>query len=117
MSPVPPFARSCASVDAAAILSDAVQFYAPDGALVDLRQRIVDSARKVWGKLNAKLREFERRNHRLEDLGARLKDWLKTRALYPEASPTRLSSLVPQAFDDFPNVVQLIEYTRQRRGR
>ncbi len=182
--------------DATAILADAAQFYAPDGALVDLRQRIVDSARKVWGKLNAKLREFERRNHRLEDLGARLfelakmeddavpydwfrrlletaamrgdaqirpggemsvhplpkasakvkarnvitwitprtvgekadvasiaqvrgarlKDWLKTRTLYPEEASTRLSALVPQAFDDFPNVVQLIEYTRLGRG-
>lgn len=182
--------------DATAILADAAQFYASDGALVDLWQRIVDSARKVWGKLNAKLREFERRNHRLEDLGARLselakmeddavpydwfhrlletaamrgdaqvrpggeksvhplpktsakvkarkvitwitprtvgekanvasiaqvrgarlKDWLKTRALYPEEASTRLSALVPQAFDDFPNVVQLIEYTRLGRG-
>ena len=182
--------------DASAILADAAQFYAPDGALVDLMQRIVDSARKVWGKLNAKLREFERRNHRLEDLGARLaelakmdenvvphdwflrlletaamrgdaqirpcgeksmhplpkaaakvkarkvitwitprtvgekanvasiaqvrgarlKDWLKTRALYPEGASMRLSSLVPQTFDDFPNVVQLVEYTRLGRG-
>ena len=34
--------------------------------------RIGDSARKVWGKLNAKLRELERRNHRIEDVGARL---------------------------------------------
>ena len=182
--------------DTTAILADATQFYAPNGALVDLMQRIVDSARKVWGKLNAKLREFERRNHRLEDLGARLaelakvdeesvpydwfrrlletaamrgdaqirpggeksvhplpkisakvkarkvitwitprtvgekvdvatiaqvrgarlKDWLKTRTLYPEVASTRLSALVPQAFDDFSNVVQLIEYTRLGRG-
>ena len=28
----------------------------------------------------------------------------------------RLSSLVPQTFDDFPNVVQLIAYTRLGRG-
>ena len=178
--------------DATEILADAARFYAPDGALVDLRQRIVDSARKVWSKLNAKLREFERRSHRLEDLGVRLvelakmeeasvpydwfrrlletatirgdaqirpggeksvhprpkatakiktgktitwitprrvgekadiasiaqvrgerlKKWLETRALYPAESPTRLSSLVPQTFDDFPNVVQLIEDTR-----
>lgn len=182
--------------DATAILSDAAQFYAPDGTLVDLRQRIVDSARKVWGKLNAKLREFERRNHRLEDLGARLselakmyedvvpydwfhrlletatmrgdaqirpggeksvhplpktsakvkarkvitwitprtvgekadvasiaqvrgarlKDWLKVRALYPEDAAIRLSALVPQTFADFQNVVQLVEYTRLGRG-
>lgn len=182
--------------DATAILADSAQFYAPDGALVDLMQRIVDSARKVWGKLNAKLRELERRNHRLEDLGARivelskmdenvvpydwfrrlletaamrgdaqihpggeksvpplpkasakvktrkvvtwitprtvgekadvasiaqvrgarLKDWLKTRTLYPEGAATRLSDLVPQTFEDFPNVVQLVEYMRLGRG-
>lgn len=178
--------------DADAILADAARFYAPDGTLVDLMQRIVDSARKVWGKLNAKLRELERRNHRLEDLrarlaelakadeeavpyewlarlletaamrgdaqvrpggeksvhplpkaaakakvnkavtwitprtvgekpdvasiaqvrGARLKAWLKARAIYPEGVTTHLSDLVPQTFDDFENVVQLIEYTR-----
>ena len=40
-------------------------------------RRIVDSARKVWGRLNAKLRELERRNHRLEDLGARLGELAK----------------------------------------
>lgn len=182
--------------DAPAILADAARFYAPDGTLVDLMQRIVDSARKVWGKLNAKLREFERRNHRLEDIGARLaelaktdedsvpygwfrrllqtasmrgdaqirpggeksvhprpkdsakvkarkvvtwitprtvgekanvasiaqvrgarlKDWLKARELYPEGASTKLSSLVPQAFDDFPNVVRLIEYVRLGHG-
>ena len=182
--------------DAGSILNDAIRFYAPDGTFIDLMHRIVDSTRKVWGKLNAKLRELERRNHRLEDLGvrvaelakmdedvvpydwlrrlletaemrgdaqirpggeksvhplpkasakvktkktvtwitprtvgekadvasisqvrgARLKGWLKTRTLYPEESSTRLSSLVPQTFDDFPNVVQLIEYTRLGRG-
>jgi len=67
--------RHIASVkipDAAMLLADAAAFYAPDGALVDLMHRIVDSARKVWGKLNARLRELERRNHRLEDLGVRL---------------------------------------------
>jgi len=69
--------RHIASVripDAAVLLADAAAFYAPDGALVDLMHRIVDSARKVWGKLNARLRELERRNHRLEDLGLRLRD-------------------------------------------
>lgn len=60
--------------DVAAILEDAARFYGADGTLVELMQRIVDSARRVWGKLNAKLRELERRNHRLEDLGARLRD-------------------------------------------
>lgn len=53
-------------------LRDATGFYAPDGRLVSLMSRVGDSARRVWGKLNAKLRELERRNHRLEDLGARL---------------------------------------------
>ena len=55
-------------------LADATGFYAPDGRLVSLMSRVGDSARRVWGKLNAKLRELERRNHRLEDLGARLAD-------------------------------------------
>lgn len=182
--------------DADACLKDAAAFYAPDGALVDLMQRIVDSARKVWGKLNAKLRELERRNHRLEDLGARLeelaaldeatvpyawfrrlletaamrgdaqirpggeksshplpkvaaqmrakkavtwitprrvgekanvasiaqirgerlKEWLSARGLAPQEGATHLSALRPQTFEDFPKVVQLIEYTRLGRG-
>ena len=54
------------------ILSDASTFYAPEGNLVSLMSRVTDSARRVWSKLNARLRELERRNHRLEDLGARL---------------------------------------------
>ena len=53
-------------------LADATGFYAPDGRLVALMARVGDSARRVWSKLNAKLRELERRNHRLEDLNARL---------------------------------------------
>ena len=36
--------------------------------------RVGDSARKVWGKLNAKLRELERRNHRIEDIAKRLEE-------------------------------------------
>ena len=75
--------RHIASVripDAFAAIDDAERFYGADGALVDLMQRIVDSARKVWGKLNARLRELERRNHRLEDLGARLSEL----ASYPD---------------------------------
>ena len=63
-------------------LADATGFYAPDGRLVALMSRVGDSARRVWGKLNAKLRELERRNHRLEDLGARLGDL----AAWPEES-------------------------------
>jgi len=69
--------RHIASVripEASLLLADAASFYSPDGALVGLMHRIVDSARKVWGKLNARLRELERRNHRLEDLGFRLCD-------------------------------------------
>lgn len=58
--------------DAARLLADAEDFYAAGGKLIGLMARVGDSARKVWGKLNAKLRELERRNHRLEDLGARL---------------------------------------------
>ena len=67
--------RHIASVkipDAQRILADASLFYGAGGTLVSLMSRIGDSARKVWGKLNAKLRELERRNHRIEDVGARL---------------------------------------------
>ena len=63
-------------------LADATGFYAPDGRLVSLMSRVGDSARRVWSRLNAKLRELERRNHRLEDLGARLTDL----AAWPEES-------------------------------
>lgn len=59
------------------ILPDASGFYAPEGTLVSLKARVTDSARRVWGKLNARLRELERRNHRLEDLGARLLEFAK----------------------------------------
>ena len=67
--------RHIASVkipDAQRILADASLFYGAGGTFVSLMSRIGDSARKVWGKLNAKLRELERRNHRIEDVGARL---------------------------------------------
>ena len=72
--------RHVASVrvpDAAAVLADAARFYGPEGELVSLINRVNDSARKVWGRLNAKLRELERRNHRLEDLGARLDEMVQ----------------------------------------
>jgi len=181
---------------AEALLADAVAFYAPDGTLVDLMHRIVDSARKVWGKLNARLRELERRNHRLEDLGFRLRDlarlgeddvpygwlrgllrtaamrgdaqirpggeksvaprpkaavktvcsrtvtwitprtvgdkvnvasiaqvraerlraWMVERGIYPENAATRLSDLTVRAFEDFPNVVELIGQLRLGGG-
>ena len=58
-------------------LADARRFYGADGRLVSLMARVGDSARRVWSKLNARLRELERRNHRLEDLGARLADLAK----------------------------------------
>ena len=58
--------------DAQRVLADASFFYGAGGTLVSLMSRVGDSARKVWGKLNAKLRELERRNHRIEDLDARL---------------------------------------------
>ena len=63
--------------DAAALLEDAARFYATDGRLVELRSRVGESARKVWGKLNARLRELERRNHRLEDIQARLQEFAR----------------------------------------
>lgn len=65
--------------DAAALLADAEDFYGAGGKLVGLMARVGESARKVWGKLNAKLRELERRNHRLEDIGARLVEMARLR--------------------------------------
>ena len=61
--------------DAGTILADAAAFYGAGGVLSERMARIGDSARKVWGRLNAKLRELERRNHRLEDLGARVAEF------------------------------------------
>ena len=75
--------RHVASVrvpESTVVLADAARFYGVDGDLVALINRVNDSARKVWGRLNAKLRELERRNHRLEDLGLRLAEL----AAYPE---------------------------------
>ena len=69
--------RHIASVkvpDSERILSDASFFYGAGGTLVSLMSRVGDSARKVWGKLNAKLRELERRNHRIEDIAKRLEE-------------------------------------------
>ena len=192
--------RHIASVkvpDAGRILADAALFYAPDGTLVSLMARVGDSARKVWGKLNAKLRELERRNHRIEDLGARLSElatlgaddvphrwlqrllepanmkgdaqarpsgeksvppkpkkssqsrerkivtwitprkvgerpdvasitqerarrlrsWMETRGLYPAGTEeTALSAGSYREFDDFPHLMQVIEYARLGGG-
>ena len=69
--------RHIASVkvpDSERILTDASFFYGAGGTLVSLMSRVGDSARKVWGKLNAKLRELERRNHRIEDIAKRLEE-------------------------------------------
>jgi hypothetical protein len=69
--------RHIASVkvpDSERILADASFFYGAGGTLVSLMSRVGDSARKVWGKLNAKLRELERRNHRIEDIAKRLEE-------------------------------------------
>lgn len=63
--------------DVDATLADAAVFYGEEGRLVELMGRVVESARKVWGRLNAKLRELERRNHRLEDVQARLADFTR----------------------------------------
>lgn len=54
------------------ILGELSRFYGTDGQLQDLMRRVSDSARNVWKKLSARLRELERRNRRLEDLQARI---------------------------------------------
>ena len=57
------------------ILEMFMRFYGTDGKLQDLMRRVSDSARNVWKKLSARLRELERRNRRLEDLGARIAEF------------------------------------------
>ena len=47
-------------------------FYAADGTIDKLCARVNRSGMLVWQKLYAHLRELERRNHRLEDLRARI---------------------------------------------
>lgn len=90
--------RHIASVkvpDSERILADASFFYGAGGTLVSLMSRVGDSARKVWGKLNAKLRELERRNHRIEDIAKRLEE---IAAFDEDYVPHRwLASLLEQA--------------------
>jgi hypothetical protein len=49
-------------------------FYIEDGKLDRLHQRIGASVIKVWQKLHSHLREMERKNNRLVDIGERIKD-------------------------------------------
>ena len=56
------------------VLKGLVSFYQTDGRLQRLMQRVQRSGREVWRKLSAHLRELERRNHRLEDLRARISE-------------------------------------------
>lgn len=49
-------------------------FYIEDGKLDRLHQRIGASVIKVWQKLHSHLRELERKNNRLLDIGERIKD-------------------------------------------
>ena len=65
-------------------LESLATFYITDGTLQSLTARIRESARMIWRKLNAHLRELERRSHRLEDIRAR-EDEL--RQLPPDAVP------------------------------
>lgn len=106
-------------------LKDATAFYAPDGRLVSLMSRVGDSARRVWGRLNAKLRELERRNHRLEDLGARLKDlaawseesvphdWLM--GLLENASMRGDAQIRPDGERSRPPLPKIVERTKRTR--
>lgn len=56
------------------ILAGLVAFYQSGGRLQVLMQRVQRSGREVWRRLSAHLRELERRNHRLEDLRARISE-------------------------------------------
>ncbi|MBO6120686.1 MAG: hypothetical protein J6Q49_02410, partial [Kiritimatiellae bacterium] len=53
------------------------RFYGTNGKLQELMLRVSDSARNVWKKLSARLRELERRNRRLEDVGERIAEFAR----------------------------------------
>ena len=57
------------------VLDMLMRFYGTDGKLQELMLRVSDSARNVWKKLSARLRELERRNRRLEDVCARIAEF------------------------------------------
>jgi len=59
------------------VLDMLMRFYGTDGKLQELMRRVSDSARNVWKKLSARLRELERRNRRLEDAGARIAEFAR----------------------------------------
>jgi len=59
------------------VLDMIMRFYGTDGKLQELMRRVSDSARNVWKKLSARLRELERRNRRLEDAGARIAEFAR----------------------------------------
>jgi hypothetical protein len=58
-------------------------FFAENGGLDHLLQRINDSSLQVWQRLRSHLQELERKNHRLEDLRARIAEI----AALPEEEP------------------------------
>lgn len=61
-----------------------IDFYREDGRLDLLCRRINATATSVWRKLHLHLRELERKNHRLEDLRARIAE---TATLPPDVVP------------------------------
>lgn len=60
-------------------------FYIEGGKLDRLQQRIAGSVTKVWQLLHSHLRELERKNNRLVDIGERIKDMAR---LPEESVPT-----------------------------
>lgn len=58
-------------MDTLALLTD---FYAAEGTLEQLCDRVNAAALQVWRKLYSHLRELERRSHRLEDVRARISE-------------------------------------------
>ena len=62
------------AIDPARTLARLADFYRPGGRLEQLTSRVSGSAILVWRRLEAHLRELERRSHRLEDVRARILD-------------------------------------------
>ncbi len=61
-------------------------FYADDGIMDQLCHRINVSSLEVWKRLRAHLRELERKNHRLEDIHARV---IEISSLHEDKVPHR----------------------------
>lgn len=70
----PNLLRMRRNIQVSAIPDNLHAFFSEQGGLDKLLHRINNSAMQVWQKLRSHLRELERKNNRLQDIGFRLKE-------------------------------------------